>query len=123
MKKRILSAVIVLVTCLALLPAHAASMKGAGGVGNSFCLHKVTNGRINSGKTRVCGACRGSLAADKTNTGFTDVKKGAFYEKAVAWAVEADVTTGTIPTAFSPNAACTRAQTVTFLYRLVKNMN
>ncbi|MBR6290173.1 MAG: S-layer homology domain-containing protein [Clostridia bacterium] len=65
----------------------------------------------------------GSPAADKANTGFTDVKNGAFYEKAVAWAVEADVATGTSPTAFSPNAACTRAQTVTFLYRLVKNMN
>ena len=65
----------------------------------------------------------GSPAADKTNTGFTDVKNGAFYENAVAWAVEADVATGTSPTAFSPNAACTRAQTVTFLYRLVKNMN
>lgn len=48
---------------------------------------------------------------------FTDVKKGAYYEDAVKWAVELDITTGTSPTTFSPNEPCTRAQIVTFLYR------
>ena len=65
----------------------------------------------------------GSPAVDSTTSKFTDVKKGAFYETAVAWAVAADVTAGTSKTTFSPNATCTRAQTVTFLYRLVKNLN
>ena len=64
----------------------------------------------------------GSPEVDKSNSKFTDVKKGAFYEAAVAWAVATDVTAGTSPTTFSPGASCTRAQTVTFLYRLVESM-
>ena len=48
---------------------------------------------------------------------FTDVKPGAFYAKAVAWAVEDGITTGTTPTTFSPNKTCTRGQVVTFLWR------
>lgn len=64
----------------------------------------------------------GSPAADKSHSKFTDVKKGAFYEAAVAWAVAENITTGTGATAFSPDSVCTRAQTVTFLYRLAKNV-
>ena len=52
-----------------------------------------------------------------TKTNFTDLKKGAFYEKAVAWAVENNITSGTSKTTFSPDAACTRGQIVTFLWR------
>lgn len=48
---------------------------------------------------------------------FTDVKNGAYYYKAVLWAVEDKVTAGTSATTFSPNQQCTRAQIVTFLYR------
>ncbi len=52
---------------------------------------------------------------------FRDVKAGAYYEKAVLWASETGVTAGTTATTFSPDATCTRAQVVTFLYRdLVK---
>ena len=51
---------------------------------------------------------------------FTDVAPTAYYAKAVAWAVENGVTTGTSATEFSPNAPCTRAQAVTFLYRALK---
>ena len=50
-------------------------------------------------------------------TGFTDVAADAFCADAVAWAVENGVTSGTSASAFSPNAGCTRAQIVTFLYR------
>ena len=50
-------------------------------------------------------------------TAFTDLKPGAFYEKAVAWAVEQGITKGTSGTTFSPDATCTRGQIVTFLYR------
>ena len=52
--------------------------------------------------------------------GFRDVTAGSYYEKAVAWAVEEGVTDGTTATTFSPGAPCTRAQAVTFLYRLTK---
>ena len=52
-----------------------------------------------------------------TKTNFTDLKKGAFYEKAVAWAVENNITSGTSKTTFSPDAVCTRGQIVTFLWR------
>ncbi len=48
---------------------------------------------------------------------FTDLAPGAFYEKAVAWAVEQEITNGTSETTFSPDAACTRGQIVTFLWR------
>ena len=47
----------------------------------------------------------------------TDVVSGSYYEKAVAWAIENGVTTGTTTTTFSPDATCTRAQAVTFLAR------
>ena len=48
---------------------------------------------------------------------FTDVKSDAFYTDAVNWAVANNVTNGTSNTTFSPNADCTRAEIVTFLYR------
>ena len=51
------------------------------------------------------------------STNFTDVKSDAFYADAVNWAVASDVTNGTSNTTFSPNADCTRAEIVTFLYR------
>ena len=50
-------------------------------------------------------------------TDFTDVAAGDFYAEAVAWAVENGVTNGTSASTFSPNAGCTRAQIVTFLFR------
>ena len=51
---------------------------------------------------------------------FTDVPANAYYAKAVAWAVENGITTGTSDTTFSPDAPCTRGQSVTFLYRARK---
>ena len=48
---------------------------------------------------------------------FTDVKADAYYYKAVLWAVEKGITTGTSATTFSPDASCTRAQVATFLWR------
>lgn len=48
---------------------------------------------------------------------FTDVGKGLYYEKAVLWAVENGIATGTSSTTFSPDAKCTRGQIVTFLWR------
>ena len=48
---------------------------------------------------------------------FKDVKSGSYYYDAVLWAVKTGITNGTSATAFSPNATCNRAQTVTFLWR------
>ena len=52
-----------------------------------------------------------------TEMPFNDVRPGSYYEKAVQWAVEKGITNGTNATTFSPDAKCTRAQIVTFLYR------
>ena len=48
---------------------------------------------------------------------FTDVPAGSYYEPAIAWAYSKGITTGTSKAAFSPDAPCTRAQIITFLYR------
>lgn len=48
---------------------------------------------------------------------FSDVQQEDYYYKAVLWAVENGITSGTSSTAFSPNAMCSRAQIVTFLWR------
>ena len=53
----------------------------------------------------------------KTMSGFSDVPADSYYAKAVAWAVENGITGGTGDGKFSPDATCTRAQAVTFLYR------
>lgn len=49
--------------------------------------------------------------------GFSDVPQGAYYEDAVDWAVENNITAGTSGMEFSPDKTCTRAQAVTFLWR------
>ena len=53
----------------------------------------------------------------KSAAGFADVSDSAYYAKAVAWAVENGITAGTKDGRFDPDAPCTRAQSVTFLYR------
>lgn len=52
----------------------------------------------------------------KAMSSFADVSTDAYYAKAVAWAVENGITTGTGDGKFSPDATCTRAQSVTFLF-------
>ena len=60
-----------------------------------------------------------SPAAGTVNP-FADVKADAYYADAVLWAVKEDVTKGTTATTFSPDANCTRAQIVTFIWRCKK---
>ncbi len=62
----------------------------------------------------------GSPEPKGTAAGMTDVVSGSYYEKAVAWAIENGITTGTTATTFSPDATCTRGQSVTFLHRALK---
>ena len=60
-----------------------------------------------------------SPAAGTANP-FADVKSDAYYADAVLWAVKENITKGTTSTTFSPDADCTRAQIVTFLWRCKK---
>ena len=55
----------------------------------------------------------------KAISSFSDVPAGSYYAKAVAWAIENGITTGIGGGKFSPDATCTRAQSVTFLFRTV----
>ena len=73
---------------------------------------------------RICGcfvvfsmllACFGITTY--ADTSFSDVKPGSYYEGAVQWAVENNITGGTSETTFSPKKVCTRAQIVTFLWK------
>lgn len=59
----------------------------------------------------------GDAETQPSQKGFNDVKSGDYFHDAVNWAVEKGITTGTSATTFSPNASCTRAQIVTFLWR------
>ncbi len=60
----------------------------------------------------------GDQTAAQTENLFEDVRAGDYYHDAVLWAVERGVTAGTSATTFSPSAICTRAQCMTFLYRV-----
>ena len=62
----------------------------------------------------------GSPEPEGTAAGMTDVAAGSYYEKAVAWAIENGITTGTADGLFAPDATCTRAQGMTFLFRASK---
>lgn len=83
---------------------------------------KVTEGK-NGKYTFTMPASKVTVEASFTKikeepkVSFGDVSTSAYYYDAVAWAVENGVTGGTSATTFSPNAACTRAQAVTFLWR------
>ena len=75
----------------------------------------VTRGQAVTFLWRAAGQPK---ATNKTNP-FTDAKKGAFYYKAMLWAVENGITKGTTETTFEPNKTCTRGEILTFLYRAV----
>ena len=60
---------------------------------------------------------KGKPEPTSNNNPFDDVFESDYYYKAVLWAVEQGITTGTSATTFSPNAGCTRAQVATFLWR------
>ncbi|MBU5458350.1 S-layer homology domain-containing protein [Oscillibacter sp. MSJ-31] len=92
-----------------------AAEKGiTGGVGNGLFApnQPCTRAQIVTFLWRAAGS-----PAPKHMSSFADVPADAFYAKAVAWAVENGITGGTGDGKFSPDATCTRAQAVTFLYR------
>ena len=59
----------------------------------------------------------GAPASGSRSAGFSDVQSGKYYANAVSWAVNRQITDGVDRTHFAPNASCTRAQIVTFLWR------
>ena len=61
---------------------------------------------------------QGEPKVKSTTCKFTDVKKTDYFFKPVIWAVEKGITTGVSKTKFNPQGVCTRAQTVTFLWRM-----
>ena len=85
-----------------------------GGVGNGLFgpNQPCTRAQIVTFLWRAAGS-----PAPKDMSNFADVPADAFYAKAVAWAVENGITSGTSDGKFSPDATCTRAQSVTLLYR------
>ena len=85
------------------------------GVGNDLFApgQPCTRAQIVTFLWRAAGSPEPKGAA----SGMTDVVSGSYYEKAVAWAIENGITTGTTSITFSPDATCTRAQAVTFLAR------
>lgn len=88
------------------------------GVGNDLFAPEqpCTRAQIVTFLWRAAGSPEPKGAA----SGMTDVASGSYYEKAVAWAIENGITTGTTTSTFSPDATCTRAQAVTFLARALK---
>ena len=92
----------------------AASEGITGGIGNNLFAPGLpcTRSQIVTFLWRAAGS-----PAPKSMSSFADVPADAYYAKAVAWAVENGITGGTGDCKFSPDATCTRAQAVTFLYR------
>ena len=88
-----------------------------GGVGNSLFApnQPCTRAQIVTFLWRAAGS-----PEPKNMSNFSDVPADSYYAKAVAWAVENGITTGTGDGKFGPDATCTRAQSVTFLFRASK---
>ena len=72
----------------------------------------VTRGQAMTYLHRFAGSVDASYGVS-----FTDVSPNAYYAPAIRWATSRGITNGTTPSTFSPDAPCTRAQIVTFLYR------
>lgn len=97
-------------------PVHWAVSKGiAAGTGDERFSPKKNCTRAEV--VTMLWRAMGSPEPKSLATSFTDVKPDAWYAKAVCWAVEAGITSGTSKTTFSPKQICTRAQVLTFLWK------
>lgn len=139
MKKKLLSMVLCFCTLLTLLPATAlaASTNPFTDVPYGAYYHdaviwakdnNITGGTSATTFSPSATCTRGQVVTflwraqgqpepKSANNPFSDVKARDYYYKPVLWAVEKGITGGTSATTFSPNATCTSAQVVTFLYR------
>lgn len=95
----------------------AADQGITGGIGNGLFgpNQPCTRAQIVTFLWRAAGS-----PEPKNMSSFSDVPANSYYAKAVAWAVENGIATGTGDGKFSPDATCTRAQSVTFLFRAAK---
>lgn len=75
------------------------------------------DGNTDPSKSTYCKICGILLKAAEGAIAFDDVRSTDYFFDAVQWAVEKDITNGLSDTAFGPDASCTRAQIVTFLWR------
>lgn len=86
----------------------------AGWTETLFAPHMVcTRGQVVTFLYRLAG----QPTVTTSKNPFLDVASGSYYEKAVLWALEKGITSGFSDTQFAPEAICTRAQIVTFLWR------
>ena len=98
---------------------HVVSHGYFNGVGaNTF----APNGSMNRAMavTVLARMFGGDLSSYNGKTAFTDVPSDAYYAKAVQWAVDKGIASGTSPTTFSPNSYATREQISVFLYNAVR---
>ena len=136
MKRRVLSlvlalAVIVSITVIPAAAADEASQPGNwyDGAMSTWSDRGVLQGDQAGNLNPTANITRAELAVMldrimgyrvKASNSFADVEDGAWYADAVAWAAAQGITAGVSADAFGPNASCTRAQIVTFLYRFME---
>lgn len=84
----------------------------------------ISNNNVDNSNNNAANSDDNSFTVDPASQGgaalpFTDVKPGDYFCNAVSWALVKNITRGTSDTTFSPDATCTRAQILTFLWRAV----
>ncbi|MBO4461173.1 MAG: S-layer homology domain-containing protein [Clostridiales bacterium] len=99
-------------------PTYALSAKGVVKGYDNQTKFKPANDCTRAQMVTFLWRLAGSPAPKSGTCNFGDVKKDDYYYKAVIWAVEQGITTGVSKTEFAPSKVCTRAQTVTFLWRM-----
>jgi hypothetical protein len=89
--------------------------------GNSVTVKAAGNGSYTftmpDSNVTVTATFKAATVVATPVSGFSDVSSSDYFADAVAWAVENGITSGTSDTSFSPNASCTRADMMTFLWR------
>ena len=107
--------------CLGCKETYSTSISSVGHSFGEYIYNNDATSTVDGTKTRICSVCGHSetvtAPGTKWTNPFTDVPSGQYYTDPVLWAVSKGVTTGTSATTFSPEAACTRGQIVTFLWR------
>ena len=89
---------------------------GAGITSGTSATTFSPNATVTRGQT-VTFLWRAAGSPAASGSSFSDVSADAYYAQAVAWAVKENITAGTSASTFSPDAHCTRAQIVTFLWK------
>ena len=102
------------------VPTNYLTAKGTVKGYNNQTMFKPANDCTRAQMVTFLYRLQGEPATKSTTCKFKDVKKSDYFFKPVIWAVENGITTGVSKTKFDPKGVCTRAQTVTFLWRMAK---